>query len=452
VKSIKPLAKPNVKIFAKILSAALTLLTLFTLCGAVFSQTAAASGSENTAGAEVAATARADAAATARAEVVATAEVATARLAAWESHPLLFWSVIAAGAFLVLLTAVVVAMVRSREQLSLYSRTLFENDPNICFMFDDKFKVIDCNDALVSTFGLKDKTEAIERFFEVASSMVLPVQDSGRPAVPIIKRLIDAKANGEARSQSTLSSNGKTIILDIRYIRIPKGNSFVIACYGTDITALRQSIKEKQNALGILERQEMLLTKLNEVAVLLMSKALKEDWRMSVAHALKIAREATGADRVSFWRNEEEDGVAYARRIAAVGFDYGDKFDQRLDYETFLPDWRGEGVEEKFISADTVSLPYKELAKWLKDSTGTLSVTIVPIVLEGNFWGIFALMFNSPGKTLPLAELQIFRQAGLVCAATVVSCERNRQLVDALSSERQARTEAEAVKAEDNEV
>ncbi|MDR0821247.1 MAG: response regulator [Oscillospiraceae bacterium] len=138
------------------------------------------------------------------------------------------------------------------EQHTTYE--LFNNNPYPCFMLDDRFNVINCNQAIVKTFGFKDVEDAKKNLVHIIDNSSVNVQKSGRPVKSVAERLIGVMKNGYDRDETILIANGKKFIFDVTYIRISLGDSFGIVCYGINVTELRGALEAAENALSELEK------------------------------------------------------------------------------------------------------------------------------------------------------------------------------------------------------
>ncbi|MDR0948445.1 MAG: response regulator [Lachnospiraceae bacterium] len=123
---------------------------------------------------------------------------------------------------------------------------LVQGFPNVALMFDDQFKLIDCNDAAITILPFRDKADARANFYSVLERMALPTQTIGSPSISLQKQLAAAAEKGELSHESDLNINGKHLVLDMLYKRIPFQDSYAIVGYGNDITKLRETQEKSQ--------------------------------------------------------------------------------------------------------------------------------------------------------------------------------------------------------------
>ncbi|MDR0920589.1 MAG: response regulator [Oscillospiraceae bacterium] len=328
-------------------------------------------------------------------------------------------------------------------QNELTTKALIENSTQVMAMFNDNFQIIDCNTRFINLFGFKSKQEALDNGLKTIAEGICPVQDGGRASVPLLQRVKNAVENGSDSSISLLSINGKYMKLDISYTRIPYNQSYAIVCYCNDITKLSEALEYSQNNLKLiqaknseLQNHEKLLTAMNQMSLILFSNSTL-NWEDSVGNSLEIVRKTIGCDRISLWRNTTTDDTIYARRIAGVGFDKDISINSNLTYYKFLPDWQGKEAKHKYICEDTDAFSYPEFGKWLTDNSGTKHLTMTSIYLNSEFWGLFAIMYDTPGHHLSLPEINIIRQAGLNCANAILISERSNSFLEASKAKTQ---------------
>jgi signal transduction histidine kinase/CheY-like chemotaxis protein len=131
------------------------------------------------------------------------------------------------------------------------------------------------------------------------------------------------------------------------------------------------------------------------------------------------------------WRNEDINGTLYTAHIISVGSRTEKMRGVKLLLNSILPDWQEGNVSGKYTNHNTVDYPYPELGNWLIETTGTRSQMLIPLEIDGVFWGEFALMYDEPDKFFTDAERKILWQAGLNCAAAIIANERNLNLEEA---------------------
>ncbi|GHU51960.1 hypothetical protein FACS1894132_00570 [Clostridia bacterium] len=309
---------------------------------------------------------------------------------------------------------------------------LFKNSNQVMFMFDDSFNLIDYNGAFLKTLH-NHREFNVEDFFSNVSDYVVRNKDNEKEIEPVKAMLAKALVNGSHRSKSTLKVNNKTSVFDIYYVRIPYKSSFAVVCYANDITELNYSIEAYGKIAEIvtkknddLQRQANLLKALNEMCLILFSSN-EGEWQSMVHEALKIVKVVTDSDRISIWRNEYVDEKLFAKKIASVGGKPGESGVSKFSYGAFNLNLK----EEKFISENAKESKNKLLSDYVINTAGIHHYTLVSIFLGGEFWGVFAIMYNTPDHTFSWPEINVLSQMSVNCANAVLISEHSYALVEA---------------------
>jgi len=140
-----------------------------------------------------------------------------------------------------------------------------ETDERINVMFDampmcanywtSDFKVAGCNEEIVRMFGLKNKQEYSERFFELSPEF----QPDGRPSGETAKMYITrAYEEGSCRFEWMMQNlKGEPIPVDVSLVRIKRADDYIVAAYFQDLRELKAL--ERQKMLEADERTKVML-------------------------------------------------------------------------------------------------------------------------------------------------------------------------------------------------
>jgi len=152
------------------------------------------------------------------------------------------------------------ALERFRAQVTTFA--MFDSNPHINILFDDHFRVIDCNTSAMRFMEFESKEEMLAGFAERLVKSLPKVQPDGRITTTLEERLKTATTEGVDKFVTELHLPGKRTILDIEFRKIPYEDSFAIIAYAHDITEMHKRERELINAQYTNELQ---LTKLNAV-------------------------------------------------------------------------------------------------------------------------------------------------------------------------------------------
>ena len=154
-------------------------------------------------------------------------------------------------------------MMQEIERAQITTAAMFASNPQINVLFDNRFRVVDCNPAALSFLRVKTKEELFESFTERMTRSIPEYQPDGRPSISLGQRLMTAAKDGSIRFETELNVDGEIHSLDVEFIRIPYGDDFAIVGYIYDVTETHNREMELKR---IYELNQVQLTKLNMAA------------------------------------------------------------------------------------------------------------------------------------------------------------------------------------------
>ena len=130
------------------------------------------------------------------------------------------------------------------------TQIMLDATPLCCMFWNEQREVIDCNLESVKLFGLRDKQEFLERFFELLPEY----QPDGQLSAKAMKDKVDEAFEKGYLHQEFLHqrADGAPIPAEITLVRVQQKGNYIIAAYIRDI----RELKQKQAAL---ENQQLLL-------------------------------------------------------------------------------------------------------------------------------------------------------------------------------------------------
>jgi signal transduction histidine kinase/CheY-like chemotaxis protein len=124
------------------------------------------------------------------------------------------------------------AEIARERQVSL---ALFEENPHINVLFDDKLQLIDLNPAALRfTEGIATEDEIKQNVFELIAQAIPPVQPNGRPSADLMTWLKKTEREGEVSFETTLHLRGEDHNVSVVMKRIPYAGNFAIVAYLVD--------------------------------------------------------------------------------------------------------------------------------------------------------------------------------------------------------------------------
>jgi len=130
-------------------------------------------------------------------------------------------------------------VLRRIHQANEYTQLMLDATPLCCNLWDEAHSVIACNEEAVKLYGMKDKQEYLERFFELHPEY----QPSGRLSSELAHEYITAAfRDGYARFEWMHQNlQGEPVPAEVTLVRVPRGDGFIVAGYTRDLRELKQN-------------------------------------------------------------------------------------------------------------------------------------------------------------------------------------------------------------------
>ena len=184
------------------------------------------------------------------------------------------------------------SMMEKMREVDERMRVMLDVNPHINIVFNNQFKVFDCNAAAIKFLGYETKEEFIAKFAKRITQSIPPYQSNGRPSIPLSERFATAVKEGSVRFETDMVMAGEMRTLDVNFKRIPYEDSFAIVGYVFDMTDIHRREMELKSAR---ETNELQLAKVNLVV-----KATKIGlWDMEI-----VQDDPTDPSNVFTWSDE----------------------------------------------------------------------------------------------------------------------------------------------------
>jgi PAS domain S-box-containing protein len=138
------------------------------------------------------------------------------------------------------------AMMNKLREADECTQVLFDATPLSCFMIDNKFKIVECNQEVVRLFGLSNKREFINMVFDLFPEY----QSSGELSKERHnKYLSEAFEEGYCRFEwMHQKPNGEPVPTEVTFVRVKFKGEYAIAAYIKDLRELKTMIAEMRRA------------------------------------------------------------------------------------------------------------------------------------------------------------------------------------------------------------
>ncbi len=305
------------------------------------------------------------------------------------------------------------------------NQAVFEANPYVCLLFDDQFRLIDCNPEAVRYFGFTAKDDLLTNFIAFIAECIPQTQPGGAKSISLAERLVYARLHGQINFETELILRGRKTPMHLIFKRLAYRDSFVIALYQMELSLLQYD-KDK------LYKQDRLLQAANTISSILMEVTEPDNLATAVQHAVALLAEGVDADRSYLWKNKEENGEILCTRVTAwskKGPANQLSTDAPVSLATLMPEW------EDHLKADQNVIRHvapSEALRALVPGIGNeeFSVLTVPIFLHGIFWGYIGFDDHKPGRVYTDSEQDIIRSAALMIGSAFLRNEMLENLIE----------------------
>ena len=289
------------------------------------------------------------------------------------------------------------------------NKLILDSNPFNCILFDAKANLRGFNQSAQIFFGLGDAEDTREAFFRALSIMVPEYQPGGRKSLPFVDRLKAAFDTGYCEFETCFFVAGKAQYFNVIMKKIMYRNMYSVITYMFDLTA------EKEIQFS-LQYHDTLLGTLSQMADLMLATGAT-DLTHTMQGVLGLIGQAASADRAYIWRNHPgEDG----RLRTAQLFEWTSCPELKLSgeeatniaFDGTIPSWR-ESLQKGQCLNYLVKNASPEEKNYLVPQ-GIVSLLLVPIFLQENFWGFIGLDDCHKERVFSTIEENVLRICGFM--------------------------------------
>jgi len=177
-----------------------------------------------------------------------------------------------------------------------------------------------------------------------------------------------------------------------------------------------------------LKKHTLLLDTVNLAAAILLASNEDIPFETTLLKSFDLVGSRMDVDRVQIWRNEIIDGENnFVLRYEWLS-DYG-KNCRQIPHGLHFPynmkkEWEDLFLNGHYINSSLSELPEED--RNFLSSYDMKSIVIIPMFLEGDFWGFFSIDDCRNERTFSNDEISILRSAGLMMSSAV---NRNNQIM-----------------------
>jgi signal transduction histidine kinase/CheY-like chemotaxis protein len=305
----------------------------------------------------------------------------------------------------VILMILLMRISTERNEADKRMRIMFDTTPLCANFWDKNFNNIDCNQEAVKLFELSSKKEYNDRFFELSPEYQPDGSLSKDKAIEYIKKAFE---EGYLRFEWMHQKlNGEPIPCEVTLVRVNHNNEYALTAYLRDLRELKQ--------------RDHLLNMVNSVASLLLTIHDEKSFEVTLLKSFELVGRCLDIDRVQIWRNEMIEGELHFVLQYAWFSEYDQNSEQvpiglHFSY-SIKPEWESLFLRGGYINSPLSCLKEAELS--FLHFYGMKSIVIIPMFLEGNFWGLFSIDDCRRERTFSDEEMHILTSVGLMMSSAV---------------------------------
>ena len=315
-----------------------------------------------------------------------------------------------------------IAQLESERQASQY---IYDSNPQINFIIDLDYNIIDCNPAAINFYKFADKDELKAGLVEKINNAILGEMPGDRAPLIIERRMEAACKNGEISFDILLTFEDEEIPFHFDLRCVDYKNAKVIAVYQTDLREVKKVEKD-------LERRDILLSAVNAVAYKLISVE-GEDFSSSLWESISLLGTSIGVDRVTVWQNLEKNDELYCTQIhewnKGAELQHGLAHSIDIKYSETIPTWEKILRSGKCLNAITKDMI--EVERKQMERQRVVSLLVIPIFIRNSFWGFVGYddCFNE--RVFSAVEENALKSGAILIASALLRNEMTNTLIEA---------------------
>ncbi len=303
-----------------------------------------------------------------------------------------------------------------------YARLLLDATPLCCRLWDRSHNLIECNEAAAKLFGLKDKREYIDRYFELAPEIQPDGTTTRERAIMMVDRAFE---HGVWRDMMLYQMpDGSPLPAENTLVRIPYGDDYVVAAYSRDL-------REQETMLEEMNNRDLLLQTVNTAADILLRTA-PEGFEATMQVCMGMMVKAVGADRMRVIKNSVEDGQIYRSLLHEwcenVPPMKGTVFTTKVSYTQTTPAMLETMLRREPVHSSVRNMPVSD-QEWFS-SQGVKAILMFPVFAGDEFWGMVGFDNCHDEELYAETDASIMQSGGMIIANALLRIESILQLRD----------------------
>ncbi|MCL2127199.1 MAG: ATP-binding protein, partial [Treponema sp.] len=299
------------------------------------------------------------------------------------------------------------------------ARLMLDATPIGFNLWNSKNKIIECNEEIVKLFGLKNKQEYLDRFYELSPEY----QSDGTLSREKVDQCISrALRDGRHVVEWThRMPDGSLMPAEITLVRVSYGGEYFVVGSTRDLRDYKLMIND-------IEERDNLLSALNEAASILLqleTDGFEKNLYLSMGIIAKVIR----VDRIYVWKNYTEGDELRCTQL--FEWSGGAQPQQDNPITVNLPYSNIPGWEEILSSGGCVSGMVRDMQDLIRNHLSKQdikSVFVAPVIIKDQFWGFVGYDDCHEERLFTEREQASMRSGSLLIANALLRNEMTRNI------------------------
>ena len=288
-------------------------------------------------------------------------------------------------------------------------------------VLDRNFHTVDCNEAAVRLYGFKNKQEYIDRFFETCQPEYQPdgQRSDEKVAMYVNKAFEEGYCIFDWMHQMP---DGTPVPTEVSLVRVQDSDGDIVIGYTRDLREYNRMVEK-------INYQNVLLTTVNRISTILLEHDTNK-FESQLLEAMGMMARAVDADRAYIWKNHDKNGQLHCTQI--YEWSENEKSQQHsqytvdVSYADSMPSLAKALPHGKCINGLVRDMLPVEQAQLVPQ--GILSVIVVPIFLNAQFWGFVGFDDCHKERIFTEQEELILRSASRMIANALIRNDMTHEL------------------------
>ena len=303
-----------------------------------------------------------------------------------------------------------------------YISLILDATPLACRLWSKDGKILECNNKSVEMLGLNNKQEYLEHYFELSPEYQPDGEKSEKKFQRTIKKAFEK--GGFTLQWMFQKLDGTPIPAEVIVERIPYRDDYLIAGFARDL-------REHNRMMGEIEYRDKLLKVGNDSAVALLSAVKQDRFDVSLSEGMQHLAEHMDIDRIYIWRSEMSGGeMNYKAKFSwlnTLGRENSRAF-TGMSLSGFSREFNKKLFKNQCINT-LAGLPPKD--REMLSGLGVKSILIIPMFLQGDFWGAVTFDDCHSNRSFSNDEIDILRTMGLMMVNAILRHEMTQKIISA---------------------